>query len=137
MMKKILLALSACFLTIVLFSAFPTGKPQIPHKDNSTLLKLFPANVGSVLDNSCFRCHTTGSKNADAKKEVNFNEWEKYSIIKKVNKLKKMCETVTEGEMPPEKFLNIFPQKKLTEEEVKVLCDWVKTESESMVKSLN
>ena len=121
---------------ICMFTAI-AQTPETPVKNNRELAKLFPSNVATILENSCFQCHTGASRNADAKKELNFSEWDKYSVIKKVGKLKEICETTSKEEMPPQKFLNKFPQKKLSDEQVSVLCNWVKTESQNLVKGLH
>ncbi len=136
-MKNIFLALSASFLAMAIFLSFTTGTKQLPAPGNDEILNLFPTEVSTILNNSCFQCHNSDSKNVDAKKGLNFSEWKKYSVIKKVGKLKKVCETITEDEMPPEKFLERFPHKKLTDEQVKLLCKWVKEESEKIVKNMN
>ena len=136
MMKKILITSFLSFLFLFMLTAF-IQIPESPTNENSDVSKLFPANVSVVLDNSCFQCHTAGSKNADAKKELNFTKWENLSVIKKVGKLKEIREAVSEEEMPPKKYIAKFPHKKLSEDDVKILVDWVKTESESLVKGLH
>ena len=70
------------------------------------------------------------------KRNSTFRNGKNILFIKKVGKLKEICETTTKEEMPPEKFLNKFPHKKLSDEQVSVLCNWVKTESQNLVKGL-
>ena len=46
----------------------------------------------------------------------------------------KMGEVIEEGKMPPKKFLEKNPDKKLTEDQTKLLLEWTKTESERLMQ---
>ena len=57
------------------------------------------------------------------------------SVIRKIGAYKEIGETVEEGEMPPKKFLQRYPDKSLTDDERKLLMNWSKKEAELLVKS--
>lgn len=102
--------------------------------DNGTSLKL-PENVNTIIQKSCYGCHNTGSKNEDAKEELDFKKMGGLSFMKKISVYKHIGEAVSENEMPPKKFLKKRPDKKLTEEEKEILIAWAKKEAETLVKS--
>lgn len=102
--------------------------------DKGTTSKL-PENVNVIIQKSCYGCHNSDSRNEDAKEELDFNKMDKLSLMKKISAYKNIGETVEENEMPPKKFLEKRPEKKLSEEEKLVLINWAKKEAESLVKS--
>jgi hypothetical protein len=55
--------------------------------------------------------------------------------VKKITTLKEIAEVLEKGEMPPKKFLEKNPDKKLTEEQVKILTDWSKKEMDALLKN--
>jgi hypothetical protein len=55
--------------------------------------------------------------------------------MKKISAYKHIGEVVEENEMPPKKFLEKRPEKKITDEEKQILIAWAKKEAETLVKS--
>ena len=128
MRKKLILP---CLLTLFVFSAIVTSAGNNAANDESAEM---PEKVQVVVDKSCFGCHNTGSKNDDAKEKLDFKKLEGLSLIKKVSAYKNIEEAVEENEMPPKKFLERRPEKKLTDAEKKILMDWAKAEATALVK---
>jgi len=95
---------------------------------------VFPEEVGAILKSSCLGCHNTEARSEDAKKAVQFDLWDDYRVTKKIGILGKMGEVIEEGKMPPKKFLEKNPDKKLTEDQTKLLLEWTKTESERLMQ---
>ena len=56
------------------------------------------------------------------------------SKVKQISKLDDISEAVEGGEMPPAKFLENFPDKKLTEEESKVLMEWANSSANKILE---
>ena len=85
-----------------------------------------PAEVQAVIDKSCVMCHNSDSKNSAAKLHVSFDKFKsgEYSVGKVVGKLNGIIEVLDEGSMPPEKFIENNPQKKLTDIDKNLLKDW-------------
>lgn len=102
---------------------------------NQPLTPKMPDNVKAIIDNSCFGCHNTDSSNDDAKEELDFKKLDTLTLMKKISAYKHIGEVIEENEMPPEKFLEKRPEKKLTDDEKKILMAWAKTEAEALVKS--
>ena len=129
-MKKAWLSTGILILFITVSSAvFASDKP-----DNGTSSKL-PENVNAIIQKSCYGCHNTDSRNEDAKEELDFKKMDGLSLMKKISAYKHIGEAVEENEMPPKKFLEKRPEKKLTDEEKQTLIAWAKKEAEVLVKS--
>jgi len=95
----------------------------------------FPEDVMKVLETSCFDCHTSKSKNEDAKEDLNFSTWNDLKNKKKIGKLDAICEVVKEKDMPPKKYLGHYPDRALSEEQIKLICDWVDKEADRLMGS--
>ncbi len=93
-----------------------------------------PDDVKVAVDKSCFGCHNTASKNDDAKEELDFKKMDHLSRIRLISTYKEIGETIEKGEMPPKRFLEKYPDKKLTDEEKELLINWSKKEAEALVK---
>ncbi|WP_167606557.1 heme-binding domain-containing protein [Maribellus sediminis] len=92
--------------------------------------------VKAVVQNKCFGCHNTDSKNDKAKEDLDFKTFDTLTNLKKVSAYKKIGDVLNENEMPPKKFLDHYPDKKLTDAEKKLLMDWAKAEAEKLVKGM-
>jgi hypothetical protein len=53
---------------------------------------------------------------------------------KMIHALKEISEVVEENDMPPAKFLEKFPDKKLTDADKKILMDWADNQAKSLMK---
>ena len=128
-MKKIILP--AFVLATVIFGAFILNTefknaPAVSEKE-------LPEKVKSIIDHSCFQCHNADSKNEDAREALDFKTIDELGKVKKITTLKEIAEVVEKGEMPPKKFLEKNPDKKLTEEQAKILTDWSKKEIDALL----
>jgi uncharacterized membrane protein len=93
-----------------------------------------PDNVKAVIDKSCFGCHNSDSQNDKAKDKLNFSTFDSLAKNKMIASYKNMAETLEENEMPPAKFLEKYPDKKLTDAEKKILIDWANNEAKGLMK---
>ncbi|SHK00873.1 Haem-binding domain-containing protein [Tangfeifania diversioriginum] len=92
-----------------------------------------PKEVKKAIEKSCFGCHNTDSQNEDAKEELDFKTLGELSKVRKITKYRDIAEMIEEGEMPPKKFLENYPDKKLTEKETKLLTEWAKNEAAALI----
>ena len=93
-----------------------------------------PENVKSIVDNKCYGCHSAEGKSDKAKKALMWDDLSSLSKVKQISKLDDISEAVEGGEMPPAKFLENFPDKKLTEEESKVLMEWANSSANKILE---
>lgn len=126
-MKKSL-AISVGFLFALSLVALGINKP--------TQSDAMPDDVKKVINNSCFGCHNTDSKNEDGKEALDFKKLENLSKIKMIHAYKEISEVVEENKMPPKKFLQRFPEKALSEDDKKLLLNWSEKQAESVVKGM-
>jgi mono/diheme cytochrome c family protein len=130
-MKKMMLPVFV-FVTVI-FGAFilNTAYKHAPLASEKEL----PEQVKSIIDQSCFQCHNADSENEKAREALDFKTIGELGKVKKITTLKEIAEMVEKGEMPPKKFLEKFPEKKLTEEQAKILADWSKKEIDALLKN--
>lgn len=144
-LKIIVIALFAAFLAIQFYRPARVNPEINPTEEIAGV----PENVDKILQKSCNDCHTN---NADwiwysniapiswkmvehvdeGRKEMNFSVWNTYKTKRKDHKLEEICEQVETREMPLPKYLWIHWGAKLTDEEIKTLCDWTKAEREKL-----
>lgn len=91
-----------------------------------------PDNVMRILQQSCYDCHTDASGNVMAKGKLNFSKWEGYEAAKKVSKLEKICEEVTENKMPKKKYLKKHPESALSDKDITAICEWTEAETKKL-----
>jgi hypothetical protein len=100
------------------------------------------AEVGTILQTSCFDCHSNYTNYPwytniqpigwwlnhhvdEGKEELNFSEFETYSLKRKLHKLEEIKEMVEEGEMPLSSYTLIHGDTKLSPEQKEILYTWV------------
>lgn len=93
-----------------------------------------PEELGVILKSSCYDCHSKGAKSEKALKAVQFDLWDDYRVTKKIGILAEISEVVEEGKMPPKKYLEHKPDRKLSEVQKKQLLDWAKKEAEALMQ---
>ncbi|MDX2432039.1 MAG: heme-binding domain-containing protein [Bacteroides sp.] len=89
--------------------------------------------VKEILKNSCYGCHSNESSNKKGMEALNFDQFDGLKATKKISKLDAVNEVVTEGKMPPEKFLKGNPDKALSDEQKTLLGKWAVEESEKLM----
>ena len=112
-------------LALLAFRPGPANGPEIPDE------------VNQVLKHSCFDCHSNSAKKKVPKAALNFDKWDSYKATKKISKLDGICKTVENNKMPPEKYVNDNPGKALSADQKRVLCEWAKKESESLMEGVD
>jgi peptide subunit release factor 1 (eRF1) len=124
-MKKSSVSILTLAIFLLLLQSFVQELPQE---------KVFPEEVSAILKTSCYDCHTTGARSADALKAVDFLIWDEYSATKKISVLGEICKMVEEGKMPPQKYLENKPESQMSEAQKKIVCDWTKAESDKLMQ---
>ncbi|MBL7851115.1 MAG: heme-binding domain-containing protein [Cyclobacteriaceae bacterium] len=122
------------FLILLLSFAIWTRHPEEtpdPQTDNGFVID---AKVKPIIDAKCLGCHSADSKNDKAKEKL---IWANLSTMDKkaaASTLDEVVEVIEKGEMPPAKFLERYPDKKLTEKEAKSLRKWADKSASKMLK---
>lgn len=102
-----------------------------PQADNGFTID---AKVKPIIDAKCLGCHSADSKNEKAKEKL---IWANLSTMDKkaaASALDEVVEVLEKGEMPPAKFLERYPDKKLTDKEAKSLRKWADKSASKLLK---
>lgn len=101
--------------------------------------------VEAILERSCADCHSNhtrwpwysnvapvswfviGHVN-DGRRDLNLSEWGKYDQRRQSQRLDQMCGLAKAGVMPLSSYTPLHPGSKLTEADVKILCDWAQAQ---------
>ena len=101
--------------------------------------------VAAILDRSCHDCHSNTTRwpwysNVspaswflvdhvdDGRSHLNFSEWGKLDKRQADDKLEEICEEVTDKLMPIDSYTWIHRSAKLSDADIKILCDWTEGE---------
>ena len=87
----------------------------------------------NVLDNSCLQCHGADGK-FKAKLKFNFENMAEMDNTKLISKLSKIDDVVSEGSMPPKKYVKKNPSHALTKADKKIITDWASSLAEEIIK---
>jgi len=132
MMNKLFKILMSVAVSAILVSFTFISSNNSMEEDELTLG--YSENVEAILKNSCFDCHTNGSKSEKAIEKLNFSKWKDYDVTKKVGTFDKITEVLKKGEMPKEKYLQYYPDKALSKEQVDLLVNWANNEADNLLK---
>ncbi len=93
-----------------------------------------PEEVKNVLVHSCFDCHSPAGRNEDARKALNFEEWDSYRLTKQIGLLGDIAEVMKKDKMPPAKYLEFKPDRKLSESQKELILNWANEASEALME---
>ena len=68
-------------------------------------------------------------------KALDFEQWDQYRLTKQIGLLGDIGKVLEEGKMPPEKYLENKPDRKLSEAQRMLLADWTKQEADKLMQS--
>ncbi|MBL0330419.1 MAG: heme-binding domain-containing protein [Bacteroidetes bacterium] len=135
--KKILYIL----LSVIIIIQFIRPERNLGKRETENTI--FVSNeVGQILQTSCFDCHSNYTVYPwytniqpigwwlnhhvnEGKEELNFSEFEAYSLKRKLHKLEEIKEMVDEGEMPLSSYTLIHGDATLSAEQKEILSKWV------------
>jgi hypothetical protein len=125
-MKKQLVLLLATGILFLFFQSFRAEPPSE---------SVFPDEISTILKNSCYDCHTAANGSEKPLKAVDFEQWDQYRLSKQIGLLGDIGKVVEEGKMPPGKYLEKKPDRKLSEAQKKLLADWTKEEADKLMQA--
>lgn len=122
-MKKIALLPIAAIVGLLFFQASQKPEPEV-HPDLNLFDAKMPADVKAVVEQKCYGCHNAESKNEKGKKKLDWDVFEAEKKSKQLATMSKINEVLTEGDMPPARYLENRPEGKLSEEQLATLKEW-------------
>lgn len=143
-LKIIVTALFAGFIVLQFIRPDMTNPPVVPELTLEATTEV-PENVRAILTRSCADCHSNNtvypwyshiqpsgwfqdSHIRDGRRELNFSEWARLEDRRKKRKLEEICEQVETREMPLASYLWIHWDAQMSDEEIRIVCDWTKAE---------
>lgn len=123
-MKKYYLIVLAVITGFLFIRASLVQSPEEMNKNPQVSGFEIPQDVQAVIDNSCYGCHNSDSRNEKGKKKLEFDKLGELSKAKLAGKLTSISEVITDGDMPPKKVVADHPEMALTEETGKTLSGW-------------
>ena len=118
-------------MIVLLFVSFWASAAKNPTEAKTVNM---PDDVKAIIENKCFGCHNTDSKNDKAKEKLDLKTMDSLETTKIIRAYKEIHKVVDENDMPPEKFLERFPDKKLSDDEKKILMDWADSQLKSLIQ---
>jgi len=146
--KKIVVALAIVLIGI---QFIPTSKNQTKKNPKTDFLVDFKASeeVTAIFKTSCYDCHSNNTyypwyskiqpmrfmmdnhvKNG--KKDLNFNEFNKYSKRRQKSKLKSIISQLKDNEMPLKSYTIVHKEAKLSASEKVLIIDWIQKIKDSL-----
>ena len=143
-LKIIVIVLVVGFIAIQFYRPDRTNPPVVEAETLEANANV-PENVKKILERSCNDCHSNQTvypwySNVapfswllvnhieDGRRHLNYSTWATYDNKRKRKKLDETCDEVTSGDMPHKQYLWIHSDAKLSQEDIKTLCDWTEEE---------
>lgn len=140
------------FIGVVIIQFF---RPQ-KNESNDTSEHIFtietvPGNIKTILANACLDCHSNNTNYLwyhklapvswvvnkhvkQGKEELNFSEWKQLDVFSKITLLEEACQESKRKTMPLKSYTYLHPKAKLSEKELKLLCEWTTKLSEELLE---
>ncbi|MDB6168867.1 MAG: hypothetical protein JWM88_1731 [Verrucomicrobia bacterium] len=151
MKRKLLAVLVAILLVIQVFrpDRNVSAAAAFAGRDDITALAPPPPEVRKILEAACYDCHSNHTEYPwysnvqpvgwwlaqhvhDGKKQLNFSEFNAYSMKRKMKKLEDLCDEVREGTMPYKSYGWMHRGARLSESERSALCAWSEAVQEQL-----
>ena len=140
--KKILFIGLIIFLLMQLYQPARNESFEQDITANFTKVYNVPKNVEASLRTSCYDCHSNNTNYPwysnvqpvgffmehhikEAKEDLNFDEWGKYSKRKQENKLDRIVKQIKSDEMPLASYTLIHKNARLTTVQKEEIMDWL------------
>jgi len=150
-LKIILILVAAGFIAIQFIRPDFTN-PPVNQDETLYAATQVPENVKTILDRSCADCHSNETKYPwyskiqpsawflkghidEGRRELNLSVWKTFEARKQRRKLSQMCEQVQAKQMPLPSYLWIHWDAKMSDADIKTLCDWTEAESAKIAET--
>ncbi len=150
LIKKILLGILVLFVIIQFIQPAKNRSAQVLPTDISKVVTV-PENVQTIFKTSCYDCHSNNthypwysfiqpgawwmaSHIKDGKADVNFSEFGGYTKRKEQNKLQSIINSINDRSMPLKPYIFLHNNAKLSENEKKILLDWIEITKDTLSK---
>lgn len=146
--KILILLLLVAFVGIQFVPTYRNLTSVTPKTDFALVNKV-PKTIQEKIQTSCYDCHSNNTDYPwyskiqpvawylenhiiDGKKQLNFNDWGKYSDRKKQNKLEFIINQINDGEMPLPSYTLIHRDAILSKSDKKLVIDYLRQLNNSL-----
>lgn len=146
--KIIALVLLVAFVGIQ-FIPTDLNQSNIVPKSDFLLVNNTPKNIGALVQESCYDCHSNNTKYPwynkiqpaawfledhikEGKAELNFNEWNTLSNRRKASKLRSIIKQIESDKMPLESYTLIHKDAVFSEVEKTMVINYIKELRDSL-----
>lgn len=143
-LKWLLLGIVVLFIAVQFVRPARTNPSVDQTQTINAHLQITPP-VAAILDRSCHDCHSNSTRWPwyshvapaswflidhvnSGRSHLNFSEWGKLDKREADKKLEEMCEEVSDKLMPIDSYTWIHRSAKLSDADIKVICDWTEAE---------
>ena len=116
---------------LLIFQSYAVPAP--PDDDAGTQVK-YSKKVNDIIQNKCYGCHSDKGRSDKAKDALMWDNLPGIAADEQAKTVAEILEVVEEGKMPPARFLEGNPDKKLTEKEAATLAKWAKKTAKKLAK---
>lgn len=131
-MKKMLTFLPVLLLGLLFLPGHST--PDLPEADAAGPKLKYSKKVNAIVQNKCYGCHSPQGRSDKAKEKLMWDDLPTLSPQEQSEKLKGIQHVLEEGSMPPARFLEGNPDKKLTDKEAASMKKWADKMAKKVVK---
>ncbi|MEX6690913.1 heme-binding domain-containing protein [Danxiaibacter flavus] len=139
-MKKVIMLIAAVFIIIQFFRPQKNISSQVQANAIEQHYAV-PQNVSTLLKTACYNCHSNNTSYPwynniqpiawwlsghvnEGKEELNFDEFNLYTVDKKKKKLHEITKSIKEGEMPLSSYTLIHTNAKLSKQQQDEITEW-------------
>jgi len=136
---------AACLLLVIQFTGPARSNPVAVDSQTVEAHVQMSPQVAAVLDRSCNDCHSNKTRWPwysrvapvswfvidhvnHGRSHMNFSEWGRFSRSEAAEMLTVICKEVKSGAMPLSSYTPLHPGSELSDEDVRLLCDWTNSE---------
>lgn len=148
---KILIVVAVVGFIAIQFYRPAKTNPKTDESRTLTARLQPPPEVAAVLQKSCQDCHSNKTtwqwysqiapvswllvRDVNGgRRHLNMSDWASIDPKKAPKKLDQMCQEVQQGDMPLWFYTPLHPKAKISDQDKKTLCDWVKTQQNQVEK---
>ncbi|HXE91429.1 MAG TPA: heme-binding domain-containing protein [Terriglobales bacterium] len=112
-----------------------------------------PAEVSAVFERACRDCHSNQTRWPwyshvapvswlvvddvnHGRRHVNLSEWASYGHTEADEILDEICEEISDGGMPLRSYRWMHPEARLSQADVRLLCDWSRKQRQRLAESV-
>ncbi|WP_027392772.1 heme-binding domain-containing protein [Aquimarina latercula] len=143
-MKFLKIIAWVALIALIVIQFFPVDKNEsyTTLETDFMMVNKVPLDIENQLKVSCYDCHSNNTAYPwyskiqpaawflenhikEGKAELNFNEWSNYSDRRKRSKLRSIIKQIENGEMPMDSYTLIHKDAILSENDKKVVIDFI------------